>query len=298
MSITRLNVAVGLLAILVVGLGVESAQAALPTDGLKLWLNADSITGVANGQKVSVWNDSSGNGLNLSQSDTNSRPVFVSNAVNGQPAVQFSAGAYLKCVNVVGSSLTSTNQATVFGVVMQPQGSNPTTALFCWASGPMDNRFMLYATYNNQITFADGNRTGGVDFLHWTQPQGWNDQYHLLNVLRSGQTFGCIVDGTDQGIPTSGLLTDNLDPFDVTQTADLNLGRDLWGIGDRYGGNLAELIVYDRALSAAETDTVNGYLSSKYGIAPEPASVTLLALGGLALLRRKRENRHTATLPA
>jgi hypothetical protein len=40
---------------------------AIPATGLAVWLKADSITGVANGAKVSTWNDSSANGNGATQ---------------------------------------------------------------------------------------------------------------------------------------------------------------------------------------------------------------------------------------
>ena len=37
------------------------------TNNLKLWLKADALTGFTNGNSVGTWNDSSGNGIVLTQ---------------------------------------------------------------------------------------------------------------------------------------------------------------------------------------------------------------------------------------
>ena len=59
-------------------------QAATPA----VWFRADAIIGLSSGGKLSVWNDSSGNGLNASQSNPIQQPTFVTNAMNGLPVVR------------------------------------------------------------------------------------------------------------------------------------------------------------------------------------------------------------------
>lgn len=51
------------------------------TDGLALWLKADSITDVAPGGGVSVWPDSSGSGLDVAQPDPMLQPKWQPDAV-------------------------------------------------------------------------------------------------------------------------------------------------------------------------------------------------------------------------
>lgn len=57
--------------------------------GLKLWLKADAITGLNDGDPVGTWNDSSGNGNNAAQSTAANKPTYKTSIINSQPIVRF-----------------------------------------------------------------------------------------------------------------------------------------------------------------------------------------------------------------
>lgn len=63
----------------------------LPTDlpELELWYASDQITGVANGDTVTTFTESSGNNRNISQSVEGQKPKYYTNVQNGLPAVRF-----------------------------------------------------------------------------------------------------------------------------------------------------------------------------------------------------------------
>lgn len=56
---------------------------------LKIWLQANQITGLNDGDAVTTWSDSSGNGYNATQSTGSLKPLYKTNIKNGLPVVRF-----------------------------------------------------------------------------------------------------------------------------------------------------------------------------------------------------------------
>ena len=76
----------------------------------------------------------------------------------------------------------------------------------------------------------------------------------------------------------------SLEPFGIGGHA-----QNCCGEGETFAGNIAEIIIYARDLTAAEKDQVYAYLSDKYLAVPEPASTmaVLTGMGGVVLIRRR-----------
>src|SRR5688572_4090967 len=55
-----------------------------------LWIKADAGTSTTtNGASVSLWQDASGNGNNVSQATVAQQPLYATSVMNGYPAIQF-----------------------------------------------------------------------------------------------------------------------------------------------------------------------------------------------------------------
>lgn len=70
-------------------------------NGMMLWLAADDIdpadtSQVDNSGNVQQWNDLSGNNLNASNAAASQRPAYITNALNGKPALRFEENASSK----------------------------------------------------------------------------------------------------------------------------------------------------------------------------------------------------------
>src|SRR5262249_40272752 len=57
--------------------------------GLKLWLKGDAGVITDSNTNISTWQDQSGNGNDATQTDSSSRPQYVTNVLNGKPVARY-----------------------------------------------------------------------------------------------------------------------------------------------------------------------------------------------------------------
>jgi hypothetical protein len=237
--------------------------------GLRLWLKADSGLIPGGADSVATWEDRSGNGLDVAQTTEANRPTRVAAALNGVPVVHFDGGNdYLIRGSVPGYDLFDNNTDTVF-IVQKQTGADPRTSTFSWTSDGT-NRFMVHATWENLISYQVGAASGG-GILETSQPYGWDDQWHVLKLIRDGNDGQINVDGIDL-TPTTTFSS----PGNNSPAADLYVGSDYWTVNNLYSstnwftGDIAEILVFNRALTSQEQQTVDTYLRGKYGLTSTP----------------------------
>ncbi|HLL56260.1 MAG TPA: LamG-like jellyroll fold domain-containing protein [Myxococcaceae bacterium] len=222
-----------------------SAWAQIPTSGLNLWLRSDGSFSVSGG-RVASWLDDSGTGRHASQMVSTSQPRLISPALNGYPVVRFDGAQMIATATPLYLS-----RWTIF-VVGKYNNPNETFGLIL---GPGDNG-------NNQLRYENGSQlllyggSNGMPVI--TSSIGNTRVYHALAVRYDGGSLNVFRDGvlkSSHGFSTSGSWV---------------LGR----IGSWFSscsscflqGDLAEIIVYDRALSESERTSVNSYLRAKYAL--------------------------------
>jgi hypothetical protein len=119
------------------------------------------------------------------------------------------------------------------------------------------------------------------DFLGGNGAPGkiWDPTFAHANI-RNGQTYlnGQPIDGTTTDRPRTLSLLSLVTPTSVT-AGNFAIDRNL--AGRAWWGDLAELIVYDRALSPSERRSVEEYLKAKYRIANMATPPVISPNGGL-----------------
>jgi probable HAF family extracellular repeat protein len=225
---------------------VVNVTVTLPTpSAIKFWLRADAGT-ILNGNTVATWQDQSGNSVNATQTVPANQPVLVTNTLNGLPVVRFDgASSYL---NLPYTSLRGMTQGEIF-VVLKAAADESGIERGWWMLGSGDGQ--------GGYPRADGTiRDGFGSTTTYTigNPAQSLDQFHLYNV--SAQT-------NDLEARVNGAL----------QYQNLNNVVQFWPdtptIGQAYyyfAGDMAEVLMFNRVLSSAERDAVNGYLNSKYAL--------------------------------
>ena len=238
----------------------------ISTTGLKLWLKADAGITKDAGDFVSAWADQSGNGLDVTQGTPASQPVFVPNALNGIPVVRFDGtDDSLFRPSVTGSSLFRDSAATVVILLRQSSADMQNTP-FAWVENP-GNHFLIHAADSNLLAFQFGNPSSGGSIAA-NAPSGWADTFHVLVMRRDGNSGEIRRDGVS--LPLVQVFSS---PSDSLQTGDMWVGSDFWS--NTFTGDIAEIIVYNEALSDADRTIVENYLSTRYAIAFDVTAPTV-----------------------
>ncbi|MDD5263077.1 MAG: hypothetical protein PHD76_14635 [Methylacidiphilales bacterium] len=241
-------------------------QTGLPA-GAKLWLKADAgVTKDAN-NNVSAWADQSGNNNNCSQNTATAQPMWVANTLNGLPVVRFNGSPDI----LVGTTNFNPGSSdyTMFCVHERSTpayGSAPFS--FAVNLNPVDSGAPLMSWINTSNYFGTTNTFNGWGDAKWVDLSLEAASYHLSMISRKGGTQG------NGGELTIRSMADGpLYQTKATQTwTSTTSGQYIVGCHNpdpnypthHLIGDVAEVIVYDRALTPAERTRVENYLAEKY----------------------------------
>ena len=224
--------------------------------GLVLWLDAGKgITEPVDGELVSEWKDQSGNDNNATQGEANNQPTYVINWLNEQPVVRFDGNNdFLITDNVsLGDSIS------VFAVVEAEDKMSPNPHDWRYNQGIVtqykDGRYILEINSTATVfQFYDGPElprwiTATAEATSW-QLYGAIREYGLTNRLYLN---GMKVNSQNTSVGTPG----STNPIKIGFSGDYF----------RYlKGDIAEILVYNRALSDSERGMVENYLKYKYNL--------------------------------
>ncbi len=210
---------------------------------LRCWLDADDTATLntmddgsgsppADGQRVGRWEDKSGNGYHATE-PSSARPTYVKNVLNHRPVLRLAVGEKLDAW-----SAGNADGSTVFVMFRMAVNQN------LWTEPLDDGSFHMVSDGNMRCL----TKSGGQVALTSTRPAtSWAIQEMQVKV---------------------GAYRLWLDGAVAVENADPDLGFGVYDcIGQDFGGDIAEAIVYDDVLSDADHHVVGGYLAWKYGIA-------------------------------
>lgn len=228
------------------------AEVLPPTEGLQLWLRADAGVNVTNNGYVTDWLDQSGRGRDFSwinEGETNA-PQLNDSGISGKPTVSFD-GAVQLFRNDPDVNFFASKEVDVF-MVMKPAGAEGFTSLQLQMPDDKSARFSVQLFNEGSWFFDYGNINAEGGRISGQAPEGWIGTTHILELRREDSGDGTIlVDSIPVGL---GSFSGGL--------AETKAGRlALMGAGD-----IAEILIYNRALSESERKLLYDYLKEKYSL--------------------------------
>jgi hypothetical protein len=232
----------------------------LQLEGLLLWLDAADLStiGLDDASNVVSWSDKSQNQFQAKADQGASRPQYVRQELGGLPVVQFAESTSLAIARTT-EPLNVDDQYTILYVARGDQG-----ALLSKGSGDASGSFMW-------TRGATGLQIGGVSFA----VRGDTGREARVRVVRAdSDQIGWFIDGH---IHLPMVQTG----YRVRTRNVLRIGAVLQRPGDTqqfFHGQLAELLIYDRALEDSQRQMLESYLANKWlhgPDAPEPLTAEL-----------------------
>ena len=239
----------------------------LPASGLRLWLKADTgITKDGSGL-ISSWEDRSGNGFDVGQGDGAKKPLLVSDAVNGEPAIRFDGdNDYLQTAGAI-TLLQGTANFSMF-VVTKPGATQKTHADIIDYEHGSNISYVLQQLVDNTNQFGLAN---------WQPLTSSAYQIHS-GVYVNNTSYTSYLNGVNS------LQTTDLNDISCPEPRTFTVGsKSLEAFPRQFNGDVAEVIVYNTPLSDSDRQRVESYLIAKYGIDMVPEAFAFVDQTGAPL---------------
>jgi len=221
----------------------------LNVSGLQLWLDAsDETTITESSGAVSQWDDKSGNANHVSNGTAAEQPTTGTRTINSLNALDFDGGDVLEASPGVG--ITGSSNRTMIAV-FEPDsvGNEPFMSL---GANTSLNLFRI----QSEISVRHNGANVIFDTAMTVSAPG------IVSVIQDGSTVidvSAWLDGVSLGVSSS--FGDAL-TLDTTDRVDIGGAN---GAGEANGA-IAEVLVYDSALSTTDREAVEAWLAQKWNI--------------------------------
>ena len=241
----------------------DNRPTTLPVSQPVLWLKADSLD-LEDGAFVSSWFDSSANKWEFTQGNPSAQPTYVkaSNIVNNMPVVDCDGNDKLE---LPFEAKLNTPEITLFVVAFADTDDNAAHGIVeTFANAPVTRSgasIWIRMDSNNRWRFQGGADTGytGVFSANDVAVPSKADiavgKIHGGNGSGGTSTVELWVNGFQEGTTTGPFWAATAGPTGIGHVGSFHLN-----------GKIAEVIQYDRNLTASEQYEVEAYLSRKYAI--------------------------------
>src|SRR6266487_2102243 len=251
--------------------------------GLRLWLAADKILGLAGGAAVATWADASGRNNDATQTTAAAQPTYQTGVINGLPVVRFDSTGTADWLNLGTADLLAATNAVggiTFFAVTKMSSTDATTRDYLSISTPTGSAARFKAgqrapagagVWGMTVRRQDIDAAASIEV--GTSDIAWHVQAAVIDYA-NGAGF-MYLDGVQIG--TNAALTSS-GTTSATNSVASAVGARGDGLGEFWPGEIAEIIVYVGAakIADADRDLVTNYLLAKYAITPTAVSTTPL----------------------
>ena len=218
--------------------------------GLKMWLLPDLgiETNDAAG-RVRYWRDQSGSTNDASQTSGYYQPFWFSNVLNKHAVLRFDTDRELS----LKPFLTNASEAEAF-ITLRVQTETPTGDRGLWMLGSgstgkyPDTQGQVHDDFGKSLKTEIGSFPRSLTNIH------------IFDVTSASGRWSARINGILKMVLTTNLVTFSSTPA---------LGRG----GNRFDGDIAEVLIYDRVLTEAQRNHVASYLSEKFNVVQAPPPV-------------------------
>ncbi|WP_193214510.1 chitobiase/beta-hexosaminidase C-terminal domain-containing protein [Luteolibacter marinus] len=233
--------------------------------GLVLWLRAEEES-YADGQAAFTWTDRSGHGNHGTAPSSGTRPVFRLNRINGKPAFQFTRSSSQEFRLPVASfnGLDTLNDLSLFAVAKW-SGSVTSGIFGAWHPTVSTTNAHFEVNSGGEIRF----RVGSMDSIRSAAAIATNE-WSVLSTSLAGTA-----DTPLARFFKNGQLVDTRvqSPGDTPLSSYQFMAVGSSTSGRNFNGDIAEVLLYDRQLTAAERGFLDNYLGTRYALPGAGGSV-------------------------
>jgi hypothetical protein len=176
------------------------------------------------------------------------KPTYNINGINGIPSLTFDGGDYLG----LGSILNDFIKSSYSVFIVEKRNGNG------YIIGPNNGQSGLMIGYRNSTTISDTHDYPGTGWYLVGIPVGATDKGAKVITFTYNTTSTTV-----SGYLNGSFIGNNTGSSNIPSSSGGNIG--VYG-GQYYNGQIGEIIMFNKILTASEISNVHSYLQTKWGI--------------------------------
>lgn len=218
---------------------------------LELWLDADAISGLSDGDTITTWADQSGNGNDYTNIGSNAAVKYQTGVLNGLPIVEMPSGGFSGALSLASPySIFYVGRYTIGGSTGAVAVRNVGVT---WWFGPNSAEWRWNAT-------AGSVSSGITADTNWVAHGVIQEVLETREVAPLAGGHQYVYDLDSNAVPAVSHLTS------ASDIGGFFLGgAGATGASNPMGGDLAEVVAYSRDLSVTERVGLTDYFREKWG---------------------------------